>query len=765
MSQKQTGFPVKTLRTDLGLEFCNQELASELSKRGIIHQTTVRYSPAQNGSAERLNRTLLELVRPALREARLPMSFWAEAANTAAFVKNRCVSSVTGDKTPYELWFGYQPNAKFLRAFGCLCFAQIPKVERNELQTQADPSIFLGYGQFTKGYRVFNIRKQKVELVRTLSFWEEFRGSDFNVPNNEYDILDLVFPPQSVDNNGVIDEVKQETSNCDIAEKSIPSEEMPVLQAIPPNEVREISVSSPPVLNHNLPATKSAGYSNLPMQISHEVGQQEGRPRGDDPGIVGEDAPKPSPLQTMMEEAALTDSFVDEEELFPTQQLQRQQLLHQPMLTRSKAKELGINPNFSLLTAPRLEEQIATKANKANVKLPTMQVPRSLKEAFNSEDAEQWKAATDAEYAALMKAGTWTIEELPEGRKAIGHKWVFRIKRHTDGSLDKFKSRLVAKGFTQQEGQDYSLYRTYAPVAGVSVIRTLIGASVELGWQRHQYDVASAYINAPLSEEVFMTQPEGYVIPGKEHLVCRLRKSLYGLRQSAREWNDTFNAAMMKFGLKRTKADSCVYHVRLREGYAWLAVFIDDIFTFEQNTAVFEELQKILMCAFDMHYLGPLSSVLGIDFTPVGKGLLMHPENCARKLIKRFSLEDAKPAGMPLDPTKHLTSRGDTNAKSTRVPVMLDVKVYPYRSVIGALNYLTTCTRPDLAFAVNFLARFSSAPTVDHWEALKRVLRYLKGTIDWGILFLPTGKPFMAYTDANWGNLTGDRSVSGYCFS
>ena len=134
-SEKQTGFPVKSIRTDRGLEFCNEELDSFLTKLGIVHQTTVKYSPSQNGAAERLNRTILELVRPSLAEAKLPPSFWAEAANTAAFMKkNLCVSSVVNETTPYELWFGKKPDVKPLRAFGCLCFVQIPKINRSKMQ-------------------------------------------------------------------------------------------------------------------------------------------------------------------------------------------------------------------------------------------------------------------------------------------------------------------------------------------------------------------------------------------------------------------------------------------------------------------------------------------------------------------------------------------------------------------------------------------------------------------------------------------------------
>ena len=144
-----------------------------------------------------------------------------------------------------------------------------------------------------------------------------------------------------------------------------------------------------------------------------------------------------------------------------------------------------------------------------------MQIPTTYCQRINSEDAEKWKEALDYEYNALLKAGTWTLKELPPGRKPIDNKWVFRIKKHSDGSLDKFRARLCAKGFTQKAGEDFDLLRTYAPVAGISVVRTLLGACVEKGWQAHQYDISSAYLNSPLKEEVYMKQPQDFDKTGK----------------------------------------------------------------------------------------------------------------------------------------------------------------------------------------------------------------------------------------------------------
>ena len=361
-----------------------------------------------------------------------------------------------------------------------------------------------------------------------------------------------------------------------------------------------------------------------------------------------------------------------------------------------------------------------------------------------------------------MKNETWTLKALPPDRQAIKSKWVFRIKKNSDGSLDKYKARLVAKGFTQVYGVDFQ--ETYAPVAGISTIRCLVAWAVENQWIMEQYDINSAYLQSELSDEVYMEQPEGFVKSGSERLVCHLKRSIYGLKQSARRWNEKFDHVIKSKGMKRCKADACVYHITFQDGCrARIVLYVDDIFTFCENASARKQMRTLLEGSFDVRYLGPLRSCVGIDFVPVGNGMLLTQGNYVRKLVKRFHMEECKPTAMPADPTLRLTKAG--YVKKDPSASQAESCNFPFRELIGALTYITTATRPDCAYAVNFLAQYNSCPTVDHWEAAKRILRYLKGTADYGIYYRPTGKPLTAFADADWSHSMDDRrSITGYAF-
>jgi len=279
-----------------------------------------------------------------------------------------------------------------------------------------------------------------------------------------------------------------------------------------------------------------------------------------------------------------------------------------------------------------------------------------------------------------------------------------------------------------------------------------------------QFDIESAYLNAGIGDKViFMEQPEGLRKPGEEHLVCRLKRSLYGLKQSGRNWNEKFDEDIRRSGLQRSRIDACVYLATFSSTcHGLLALFVDDIFVFAENEKARLAMRKLLESTFRVKYLGPLRSLLGIDFVPQDGGLLMTQGNYVRRLLKRFEMQDCKPVGMPADPAVKLTKEGAIRKNPTGGET-IDESNYPYRELIGALTYLSTASRPDIAFSVNFLASFNSNPMKDHWEAAKRVLRYLKATTDWGILFRPTGKPLVGFADADWSQALDDRrSTTGY---
>ena len=502
---------------------------------------------------------------------------WAEAANSAVHVMNRCTYTANPSCTRYELWFGKKPVVRYLKAFGSLCYTQIPKVARNKLQPQAQPAIFLGYASNVKGYRVFNLTTQKVEIARNLKIWEGYYGSQYLVnKDNDYVSLD-----------GFIAE-----ANGDLVHSG---DEMNAQQ-----RVVEPIMNDPviPCGDNNVDVEGSNNIEGIVQSSKVEDSSSTSN-------IETDECPKVSDLQKQLQDSESDASSVSSEETNHSQNSDVHLVnvngvlvdINQPMLTRARSRALGVQPPNTSLVSIKADKP--EKCNPKVRKLKTMETPTTYAQAISSEDSELWKDAIQYEYDALLKAQTWELGELPEGRTPVEHKWIFKIKKNSDGSVEKYRARLVAKGFTQTPGVDYTL--TYAPVAGVGTIRVAIACAIERGWLMHQYDVTSAYLNSPLREEVYMSQPIGFVKKGQEHLVCKLKKANYGLKQSARAWNDTFNSGMEKYGLKRCKADSCVYIINLTSGRAYLVVFVDDLFTFEENEAVFKDLQKILLSAFEIN--------------------------------------------------------------------------------------------------------------------------------------------------------------------
>ena len=200
--------------------------------------------------------------------------------------------------------------------------------------------------------------------------------------------------------------------------------------------------------------------------------------------------------------------------------------------------------------------------------------PGTIQEALATDEATQWKAAADDEYQSLLDNDTWDLVKLPRGRKVIGCKWVFKVKHDGDGEVERFKGRLVAKGYSQKYGIDYD--ETFSPVVRFSSIRTLLALAVQKGMLIHQMDVVTAFLNGRLEEEIFMQQPEGYITPGSEDLVCRLKKSLYGLKQSPRCWNKEFQEYMKSTGFTQCTADPCVFVRVIGDNLTIVAVYVDD---------------------------------------------------------------------------------------------------------------------------------------------------------------------------------------------
>jgi transposase InsO family protein len=390
--------------------------------------------------------------------------------------------------------------------------------------------------------------------------------------------------------------------------------------------------------------------------------------------------------------------------------------------------------------------------------------PTTHQAAINSPQQHLWRAAMDSEMTSLEKAGTYKLVSLPANRVAIGCKWVYKTKRGADGSIIKHKARLVAKGYLQKFGVDYD--ETYAPVARYPSIRAILALTAHHDWELHQMDVKSAYLNGDLEEDIYMTQPEGYVVPGKDHLVCKLDKSLYGLKQAGRTWHLKIDVTLQRQGFTPLDADHCVYTKQDGQCITIIALYVDDLLIACSSLSELLEVKKRLTAQFDMEDLGEASFLLGIDIRRdrARRTISISQSAYIAALLERHGMSDCKSVSTPMD----RDSKTTLNQPAGQHPAT-DKAIRDYQAVIGGVMFAMICTRPDIAFAVTTLAQFASNPSPIHEQAVKRVLRYLRGTIDQRITYTGTGAidsqpSLVGYTDADWGGGHGCRSVTGYAF-
>jgi transposase InsO family protein len=388
--------------------------------------------------------------------------------------------------------------------------------------------------------------------------------------------------------------------------------------------------------------------------------------------------------------------------------------------------------------------------------------PTTYTEAMNAPDASKWEQAARDEYSSLMKNKTWRLVDLPQGRKVIGCKWVFKVKRNALGEVDRYKARLVAKGYSQSQGIDYN--ETFAPVAKFNSIRTLIALAAQYDLELHQMDVKTAFLNGNLEEDIYMEQPEGFAKKGQVRKVCKLQKSLYGLKQAGRAWYQKIDSTLTtEMGFDRTHSDSCVYVLQKDGILIIMAIYVDDLIILANDLPALEKLKTDLAERFEMKDLGEAQFCLGIQIVRdrARKTISINQSVYIEGILKKFGMAECKPIGTPLDANTKITSSMSPESDQE----LEKMKGTPYQQAIGSLMYAMLGTRPDIAYAVGALSRYNSNPGQGHWQAVKRIFRYLKGTTGQSLQYKADNKQLVGYCDADWGGDHDDRkSTTGYVF-
>eukprot|EP01018_Ginkgo_biloba_P034444 Gb_39748 [translate_table: standard] len=344
--------------------------------------------------------------------------------------------------------------------------------------------------------------------------------------------------------------------------------------------------------------------------------------------------------------------------------------------------------------------------------------------------------------------------ELPLDKDVIGTKCIYKTKYKFDGSIEKHKARLVAKGYAQQEGIDYT--ETFVPVAKMDTIRTVLVVAAQDGWIIYQMDVKSAFLNGYVDEEIYVEQPQGFEIAGKENKVYKLKKALYGLKQAPRAWYSRIDTYFQQKGFLKSSCDPNLYIKVIGSDILIVSLYVDDLIYTGNNHHMLHD-SKVDMCKeFKMSNLGQLHYFLGIEIWQSEKGFFMSQAKYAMDILKKFNMSDCKPLATPIEFSLKLSKYENLDSVNATI----------YRQLIRNLIYITS-TRPDIAYVVSLVSRFMVDPKIEHSKKAKRILRYIRGTIDYGLQYKMT-KNFIliGYTDTDWARDIDDRkSTSGFNLS
>ncbi|KAC9702930.1 hypothetical protein E3N88_45366 [Mikania micrantha] len=710
--EKQYSLPVKCVRSDNGTEFRNHILDEFYLSKGIKRQYSIPRTPEQNGVVERKNRTLIEAARTMLADSGLPLTFWAEAVNTACYVHNRVLVNQRWLKTPYEVLHSLTPLISFFRAFGCPCYILNTKDQLKKFDSKVDAGYFVGYSSTYKAYRVFNCRTKIVEETLHVKFNESPKDP---IPQNSAEMFDLdilqyvPYPPpdESViltdnvstaakgnlqgstdDDDDVSTHLFRFSDNLPISAKP----DAPPAPVVPPNtnadEIQESSTS------FEIPAELFPGSSS-----------------------------------TSAATGPLANTCTD---LIPYQELKDHPL----------SQVLG-----------DISAGVSTRSQLSNFCLYALFVSQQEPKNYHTALRDNgWVEAMQLELLQFKKQQVWELVPLPQGKCAIGTKWVFRNKTDENGQIIKNKARLVVQGFSQEEGIDYD--ETFAPVARLEAIRLFLAYAALHKLKVFQMDVKSAFLYGKIKEEVYVCQPPGLEDNKHPDWVYKLDKALYGLKQAPRAWYDTLSTFLLQNNFTRGSIDKTLFIKKVGQHKLLVQIYVDDIIFASSDPKLCADFTELMTKNFEISAMGELQFFLGLQIKQSPDGIFIHQSKYTKELLKKFDLQNCKQCSNPMSSTTQL----DADLKGKSVDETL------YRCMIGSLMYLTA-SRPDIMFATCVCARFQAAPKESHLIAVKIIFRYLQGTQSLGIWY-STGHSckLVAFSDSDYAGCKLTRkSTSGGC--
>ncbi|GJY60860.1 retrovirus-related pol polyprotein from transposon TNT 1-94 [Tanacetum coccineum] len=677
---------VRRIRTDNGTEFVNQTLREYYEKVGISHETSVARSPQQNSVVERQNRTLIKTARTMLIYAKVPLFLWAEAVAIACYTKNRSMIRRRHGKTPYEL-LHYKPlDLSYLHVFGALCYPTNDNENLGKLEPKADI--------VQDSCQTLLLQHLSSGLVPNPP-----PSTPFVPPSRtDWDILfqplfdELFNPPPSVDFPAPevvapIDEVA--APEPDVSTGS-PSSTTVDQDAPSPSNSQTTPETQPPVIPNDVEE------DNHDIEVAH---------MGNDP-YFGIPIPEIPSDQSSSSDSIHTivhpDHQIFEHNSKWTKDHPLQNIigeLARPVSTRLQLHEQALFCYYdAFLTAVE---------------------PKTYKDALTQ---SCWIEAMQEELNEFEHLEVWELVPRLDKVMVITLKWIYKVKLDELGGILKNKARLVARGYCQKEGIDFE--ESFAPIARLEAIRLFLAFAAHMNMVVYQMDVKTAFLNGNLREEVYVSQPNGFVDPDIPNQVYKLKKALYGLKQALRAWYDLLSLILISQDFSKGSVDPTMFICKEGKKLLLVQIYVDDIIFAASTPKLCDLFAKIMCSKFKMSMMSKISFFLGLQISQSPRGIFINQSKYALKSLKKYGFDSCDLVDTPMMEKSKLDK--DTKGKA--------IDPSHYRGMIGTLLYLTA-SRHDLQFAICICARYQVRPTEKHLQAVKRIFRYLRGTANRGLWY------------------------------
>ncbi|GAU28547.1 hypothetical protein TSUD_268860 [Trifolium subterraneum] len=626
MAHTQFNAKIKCIRSDNGPEF---KLETFYNEHGIVHHCSCVATPQQNGIVERKHQHILSTARALLFQADLSKTFWAHAVSHATHIINRLPTPFLSQKSPFQILHNALPDIASLKVFGCLCFATTLQHNRKKLDSRSKKCVYLGSKLGVKGHILFDLKSKELFLSRDVVFFEHIfpyktsnEKSNDCVPTSQTHIqsyFDELIHPLDLD------------SSPNITSNDHPST---------PHQVSDTANITPDPTTPN-----TSPFSPSPVISSHDT-------------------------TTTIESSPTIPHIINKPPLRKSTRITHPpgylQDFHCNLLANTIQSSSADTSNSSTSKYPLSSfisyQHLSPTHQHYTLNLSSLSEPTSYEKAISDEN---WKGAIKTELNALMKNNTWNLVPLPSHKKAIGCKWVFKLKLHADGTverhearllhadgtIERHKARLVAKGFTQTEGLDYM--DTFSPVVKMTTVRVLMAIAASQNWSLFQLDVNTAFLHGDLNEEVYMQPPPGLELP-QPNLVCKLQRSLYGLKQASRQWNTKLTETLTSSGYIQSKADYSLFTKQTSTGFTVILVYVDDLVLGGTDMSEIHNIKTLLDDKFSIKDLGNLKYFLGFEVARSKEGISLCQRKYALDLIEDDGLLGAKPCPTPMQPQLQL---------------------------------------------------------------------------------------------------------------